>query len=43
MLIKDIEEDEFIQAFLVIKEYIYLSIKIDNKLKIKKLIGIKDK
>ena len=34
MLIKYLEEDEFIQEYPVIKEYKYLGIIIDNKLKI---------
>ena len=43
MLIKGIEEDESIQEYPVIKDYKYLDILIDNKIKITKHIGNIDK
>ena len=39
MLIKGIENDEEIEGYPIIKEYKYLGITIDNKLKITKHIG----
>ena len=43
MLIKGIENDEYIRDYPVIKEYKYLGINIDIKLKITKHIGNIDK
>ena len=43
MLIKVIENDEYIRDYPVIKEYKYLGIVIDNKLNIRKHIGNIDK
>ena len=43
MLIKGIENDEYIRDYPVIKEYKYLGILINNKLKIVKHIGNIDK
>ena len=39
MLIKEIEEESEIEGYPVIKEYKYLGINIDNKLKITKQYG----
>ena len=43
MLIKEIEEDVEIEGYLVITEYKYLGIMIDNKLRITKYLGYIDK